>query len=60
MYQFLVLLEIVVLILMNLALPSKSRPSPIGVSLCGGWFWAIQMLFLAFCGLTLWFTIWYV
>lgn len=59
-YQFLVFIEIVILVLMNLALPTKSRPSPIGVPLCGAWFWIIQMAFLVFCALTLWYTIWYV
>lgn len=44
---------------MNLALPTKSRASPIGVSMCGAWFWIIQVAFLVFNALMLWYTIWH-
>jgi uncharacterized membrane protein YfcA len=38
------------LILTNLALPSKDRPSPLGITKCSGWFWLIECSFIAFCG----------
>lgn len=51
--------EQAILVLMNLALPTKTRESPIGVSLCGAWFWIIQIAFLVFCALMLVYTIWH-
>jgi hypothetical protein len=44
---------IVVLILMNLSLPSKTRESPIGITKCSPLYWAIQTSFILFCGLLL-------
>ena len=39
------------LVLLNLAVPTRSRPSPIGLKLCSAGYWALQIGFIAFCGL---------
>ena len=44
---------IVVLIFMNLSLPSKSRESPIGITKCSPLYWVIQASFFLFCGVLL-------
>ena len=38
---------------MNLALPSSTRPSPIGIPNCGAGYWCLQVSFLVFCALML-------
>jgi hypothetical protein len=38
-----------VLVLENLAKPTKSRPSPIGVGLCSAGYWGMSAGFLSFC-----------
>lgn len=48
------------LVLLNLATPSKSRASPIGVKLCSVGYWAMQIGFLIFCGLMAFLSIWIV
>jgi hypothetical protein len=40
-----------VLVLLNIVLPTKSKPSPIGMLLCTPSYWIIQVAFLVFCGL---------
>ena len=44
---------IVVLILMNLSLPTKTRESPIGITKCSPLYWTMQVGFILFCGLLL-------
>jgi hypothetical protein len=45
------------LIMMNLALPTSSRPSPIGIQKCSISYWCLYVSFLFFCGLMLVLTI---
>jgi hypothetical protein len=45
------------LVLMNLSLPSKTRPSPIGITKCSGSYWVLQFSFIAFCGIMAVFSI---
>jgi hypothetical protein len=45
------------LVLMNLALPTSSRASPIGIQNCGASYWCLYISFLVFCGLMLALTI---
>jgi hypothetical protein len=49
--QIIAFLIMFFLVLLNLATPSKSRASPIGVKLCSVGYWAMQICFLIFCGL---------
>jgi hypothetical protein len=37
------------LVLMNLSLPSKTRPSPIGITKCSVSYWVVQFSFILFC-----------
>ena len=46
-----------VLVLMNIALPTKSKPSPIGMLMCTPGYWIIQIAFLVFCGLMAWVSV---
>ncbi len=45
------------LIMMNLALPTSTRPSPIGIQKCSTSYWCLYVSFLFFCGLMLVLTI---
>lgn len=46
------------LALMNLALPTKSRPSPIGIERCSAEYWLLQISFIIFCVLMVIFAVW--
>lgn len=37
------------LVLMNLSLPSKTRPSPFGITKCSAWYWVVELSFIAYC-----------
>jgi len=45
------------LVLMNLALPSTGRPSPVGIEKCSANYWGLQVSFLVFCFLMLVLTV---
>jgi len=42
---------------MNYAMPTASRTSPIGVTMCSGAYWATQAAFYIFLGIVLWYAI---
>ena len=48
------------LVLLNLAVPTRSRPSPIGLILCSAGYWALQIGFIIFCALAALLSIWIV
>ncbi len=45
------------LVLLNLAVPTKTKASPIGITLCGAGYWIINIAFLVFCGLMAWISV---
>lgn len=49
--QLICFLTMLALVLLNLAKPTKSRPSPINIELCGAGFWSMYAAFLVFCAL---------
>jgi len=42
---------------MNLAMGSHSKPSIIGIKLCGFWYWFIQFIFIVICVLITWYVV---
>lgn len=45
---------LIMLVLMNVVLGSKSRPSLVGVENCSGGYWAIFFIYMAICALFTW------
>jgi len=44
-------------ILMNILLASKSQESPIGVTMCSGIYWTVEVLFIVMCALMTWLSV---
>ena len=44
-------------ILMNILLASKSQEPPIGVTMCSGIYWTVEVLFIVMCALMTWLSV---
>lgn len=42
---------------MNILLASKSQESPIGVSMCSGVYWTVEVMFILMCALMTWLSV---
>ena len=56
--QFITFIIMSMLVLLNLALPTKSRAALIGnLTLCGTGYWLLNIAFLFFCGIMSWISV---